>query len=328
MNKERYEYYKSHGICVNCCSEKAVEGYVLCQNCRIRASKKLKKYRAKHRESILAKKKEHYYKSKELRICYYCGKPTTKGTLCDTCREKDRMCQKRRRIGLTKEKEFLYEQSLKENTNNSISLKELKEQRIKEGICTKCGKNYALPFRKLCYECSLKKREYASKYFNSMTDEEKKEHKKNLLELSRKRYHRLKASGICTKCGQKPIDFSRSVCLCMECAIKAMRARRERSLKEKFSRVKKERAKGIRYNKYQSEINFCTYYKGSIPKLSFDLNFRANFYNSYITDLKLMDISFEDFNKDPVNLGKEIRMKYAEMRGLNMDYIKERLCLK
>ena len=32
-DKERYNYYKSHGICPNCGSEKARRGFVYCANC-------------------------------------------------------------------------------------------------------------------------------------------------------------------------------------------------------------------------------------------------------------------------------------------------------
>lgn len=340
--KERYRYRKSQGLCTSCGKEKAEEGYTKCHNCRIIAAKYMKKRRftIQDYDKKSDKQKESYRKCKEQGICVVCKKaPAVVGVRCESCAEKKRISAKK----CSSDKKYLYEEAaILPEHKPALSPKELRQQRIANKICTRCGKRYALPFRHSCYECLMKLTNLRKKNLASKTPAELEEMRKKNIAYQKEYARKRREVGICAKCGKRPINHSYSTAYCMECSIEERKRRAEDWRKIKASRTPEEQAildanvkrarlenfKNHIKNVKRAELRFCEYHKRRIPKLSFDINYRKYFYNCYVTKLKLMDISFEDFKKDPVNLGKEIRMKYAEMRGLEMDYIKECLCLK
>lgn len=65
------------------------------------------------------------------------------------------------------------------------------------GICTRCGKEYADLGHTICLDCLEKRRESEAKKFSGLEDAETRH------TMQKERYERLKAAGICIKCGKK-----------------------------------------------------------------------------------------------------------------------------
>lgn len=82
MNKELYETYKAHGVCVQCKKSHAAAGRVICKQC----NEKMKAYGRANRagnNTAVEKKRE---RNRSAGLCIDCGKPVTKGhTRCDDC---------------------------------------------------------------------------------------------------------------------------------------------------------------------------------------------------------------------------------------------------
>lgn len=82
-SKERYEFYKSHGICVECGREPAYKGHTRCLECRFKSVERSKKTQAKHEDSYREYQREYQKKLRQHRkengLCQQCGKPTNNG---------------------------------------------------------------------------------------------------------------------------------------------------------------------------------------------------------------------------------------------------------
>lgn len=136
--KDQYDWYKSHGICVHCRHEKAAKGHVLCLNClddaRVRYYKnhaeERKKRWAEHREEEQARKRALYHERKEQGLCTKCGKPARFGTFCYTCYIR----QKARRVAA------------------SDARGNIRQIREENGLCLKCGEPLNTN-KKLCAKC-------------------------------------------------------------------------------------------------------------------------------------------------------------------------------
>ena len=132
--------------------------------------------------------KERYQNYKDRGICVYCkSSPAEDGkTTCRICREKQR----------------------KQTAEKRAALRNM-------GFCSECGKNRIFGEEKICPECAAKK--YASNRKNA--DKEKNR------EYFRERTKKLKAEGICVKCGKRAAEKGKT--RCMICNIKeANRAHR------------------------------------------------------------------------------------------------------
>ena len=117
-----------------------------------------------------------YQKRKEAGLCVRCGKPAMECKVhCESCIEKINSYRKKNRERLVSElkKRFEYLKSV--------------------GICTKCGKNQALPGRNYCAECKQYQHEYNVTY-------------------RYKRYLALKNKGICTRCGVAEARPGKTLC--------------------------------------------------------------------------------------------------------------------
>lgn len=103
--KERYQWYKSHGICPRCGQEAAAKGRVYCLNCLDLESVSTMRYRASHDTSEYnkARCRERYYRAKENGLCVRCfkRKPREGKTICQMCfnkiREKQEIYQRLKR---------------------------------------------------------------------------------------------------------------------------------------------------------------------------------------------------------------------------------------
>lgn len=92
--KERYNWYKSMGICPNCGQNPAWKGHIFCLECRF---KDIEKHRERYRKNtniIKEKNKESLKKLRQKRIeagiCTVCGKrkPVEGLKYCDQCRKR------------------------------------------------------------------------------------------------------------------------------------------------------------------------------------------------------------------------------------------------
>lgn len=106
MGKLYYDWYKSHGICVDCGREKAAKGKTRCLVCLSINAEKAFKYRASLNEERQAeekrrvsdKKKRIYHDRKAQGLCPYCGRQAENGKMqCDRCRAKNRLAAERSR---------------------------------------------------------------------------------------------------------------------------------------------------------------------------------------------------------------------------------------
>lgn len=78
-----------------------------------------------------------------------------------------------------------------------------KEKRLflkEHGICTRCGHNEALPGLTLCAICQEKLKRKRKPVI--LTEAQKERNAR----LMKARYERLKASGLCVKCGKEPVE--------------------------------------------------------------------------------------------------------------------------
>lgn len=152
QQKQTYEWYKAHGICVKCKKHEAARGHVLCPDCMDRLRKNYyarvsKETEKEHRERN-AKAKEYERslraKRKAEHRCLNCGKPAKDGDIyCYECglqvRRKDREKIRRYRAEHPE-----YEPRIKTD--------------FSPGLCSRCNEP-ALPGYKLCkrhYEATLK----------------------------------------------------------------------------------------------------------------------------------------------------------------------------
>lgn len=87
-NRERYEWYKAHGICVKCGRRDAFNGRVECEYCierRYLYSKQEKRVEAARHFA-----NSRYHARLEAGVCPYCGKAPIHGEYksCESCRKK------------------------------------------------------------------------------------------------------------------------------------------------------------------------------------------------------------------------------------------------
>lgn len=79
--KERYDFYKQHGICVACGREEAPKGKTRCLLCRSKDAEKSSNYNRSKRdkEAYNQYMREYRQKRKENGLCQQCGRPTING---------------------------------------------------------------------------------------------------------------------------------------------------------------------------------------------------------------------------------------------------------
>ena len=98
--KSDYEFYKEHGICVNCRHEKARHGKTLCWRCAANYSDSEKSNRKPPSEEHKQYLKDRREQKRGNGVCVICGaeKATEGTTTCRRCREKaKRRAEERRR---------------------------------------------------------------------------------------------------------------------------------------------------------------------------------------------------------------------------------------
>lgn len=82
-DKERYAWYKEHGICVRCGQEKADKGHTRCLQCRFIDIDNQISYKERHKETYAEYQKQYQRNlrayRKEHGLCQQCGKPTNNG---------------------------------------------------------------------------------------------------------------------------------------------------------------------------------------------------------------------------------------------------------
>lgn len=80
------------------------------------------------------------------------------------------------------------------------------------GICVDCGREKAAPNRKRCWECLCKNNESKATKRQTMTEEQKRLQKEQDCKRHKERYARLKAAGICPRCGKRPAASGKTLC--------------------------------------------------------------------------------------------------------------------
>lgn len=92
-NKASYEWYKSHGICVKCKTEKATPGHVMCNICR-EDWNRFSRYRYEERTEIILQRQRTRRQGRiDRHECVECGTPLEDGNEFRRCPR----CQERRR---------------------------------------------------------------------------------------------------------------------------------------------------------------------------------------------------------------------------------------
>lgn len=86
MADERYEWYKSHGICVDCGANEAYRGHTQCLECRFKGIEKTQKWQEKNREHHKEYQKAYQRNLRQYRrdngLCQQCGKPSGNKAFC------------------------------------------------------------------------------------------------------------------------------------------------------------------------------------------------------------------------------------------------------
>lgn len=100
QHRERYYWYKEHGICVSCGQEDAAPGKVKCEECAAKvADRSMAAYyrqREERREAMRRRQRERYAKRRAKGLCADCGKKTSAGKrLCLDCFLRRRRYDKR-----------------------------------------------------------------------------------------------------------------------------------------------------------------------------------------------------------------------------------------
>lgn len=136
-----YQWYKQHGICVDCNQENALPGITYCRCCKARRIEYNRTEWEKHKDRLIPINREHkkslYWQRKEAGLCTRCGKhpPETGKAKCTACLRKDAAVHMRTA-----------------HRNGVVS----REQWAADKICFTCGKHPALPGKKLCQYCYSK----------------------------------------------------------------------------------------------------------------------------------------------------------------------------
>lgn len=126
-----YEWYKSHGICVQCLQHDAAPGRVRCESCLAKNAEGARKSRAKIQSISQAERhRKLRERRKEQGLCIWCGKPRScySSVFCVDCRIKNQRKNNARRNGIERSERPAY------------------------GMCYRCGKSI-LPGNRLCDEC-------------------------------------------------------------------------------------------------------------------------------------------------------------------------------
>lgn len=99
MNKGDYEWYKSHGICVNCHKEKAAKGRARCLNCLDYASVYRLTYYKGLTDGEKARRNNRRRTLHEMGLCVECGAPADgKSWRCKRCNAKNSARMRERRL--------------------------------------------------------------------------------------------------------------------------------------------------------------------------------------------------------------------------------------
>lgn len=143
---ERYEWYKSHGICVDCGANDAAKGHTRCLECMSKELEKTLKWQKNNTEKYreyqkLYQRNLRAYR-KENGLCQQCGKPTQNGYVFCTEHLAARRIKKenrRRQQGIIPRWMF----------GNSE-------------LCTFCGKSVANKGDKCCPTCLERERKWSA----------------------------------------------------------------------------------------------------------------------------------------------------------------------
>lgn len=172
INKNFYKRRKENGLCQKCGNKLDREGYY-CSVC-------LEKVREYEKETRDFCRKNH--------ICTECRKERVYGSdkICFECRAK----KNNRRAKTTDEQRQKSNERFREQQNH------LYEQRVEQGICTRCGKRSAADGKKKCVVC-LKKDAEAHR-------------RKNFDKINTKEYR--KENHLCYFCGGEIEDNTVNAC--------------------------------------------------------------------------------------------------------------------
>lgn len=100
QHRERYYWYKAHGICVSCGQADAAPGKVKCEECAAKvADRSMAAYyrkREERKEAMRRRQRERYAKHRTEGLCTDCGKKASAGKrLCLDCFLRRRRYDKR-----------------------------------------------------------------------------------------------------------------------------------------------------------------------------------------------------------------------------------------
>ena len=95
--RERYAWYKSHGICVKCKKEDAEPPYTMCLVCRGDEAERNRAYNMTHLKQQSEYNRARREKKKKEGICVICGREPASGgrTFCEEGRKKKNLEQRR-----------------------------------------------------------------------------------------------------------------------------------------------------------------------------------------------------------------------------------------
>ena len=133
-----YQWYKQHGICVDCNRENALPGITYCRCCKARRIEYNRTEWERHKERLIPINRERnkslYWQRKEAGLCTRCGKnqPDTGKAKCTRCLRKDAQIHQKSARGKSVQSRYDW---------------------LSKGLCWTCGKNPHIKGKKVCQSC-------------------------------------------------------------------------------------------------------------------------------------------------------------------------------
>lgn len=152
QNREAYEWYIEHKVCVRCHKRLVYDGKTECEECGARDAERSLAYRKSNLEAVKEREHTHkriiYHNRKESGLCTCCGQKAVEGrTKCLSCLAKEKV-NRRKRYG-----SYYYETK--------------REEWVREWRCVFCGED-TIPGRNICqrhYDLLIQKNlPYLDKY--------------------------------------------------------------------------------------------------------------------------------------------------------------------
>lgn len=209
---------------------------------------------------------------------------------------------------------------MEKNEQKRLNAKYCREYYLRRGICPKCKKHKVIEGMKYCEECLEKIRNYSRNYYHANIEEQRERGRIRRQKLREKR----KSAGLCVKCGKHKISkYSDNLCIdCMLYERKYWRAYRKAkstlTLEQKELNHKNASRKNIVIARNAKIFKARKQYYAKLDTMLCNQRYCKNWYK-WALKRGVMPYTFEDFEKSPTKLAKEIFKEMCRKEGFDVD---------